>query len=158
MSLCGWLLYLTWTYIITVVNWVYFWYLLCVSFPCKLSPYCTCVLTIGNLICCLTLHFLGSEIPDRSKRHKLGLKGTGVSHKNEAREEEDFYVPTKDNKSEGGVKGMKGALCSDEKSGVYNGIRRGPSQDVPFFYTQSHLSKIQSCKSIISAAFFHFHI
>ena len=30
-------------------------------------------------------------------------------------------------------------------------IRRGPAQDVPFFYTPSHLrSELQSCKSMIS--------
>ena len=29
-------------------------------------------------------------------------------------------------------------------------IRRGPAQDVPFFYTPSHLSELQSFKSIIS--------
>ena len=28
--------------------------------------------------------------------------------------------------------------------------RRGPAQDVPFFYTPSNLSRLQSCKSIIS--------
>ena len=30
---------------------------------------------------------------------------------------------------------------------------RGPAQDVPFFYTPSHLSELQSCKSIISTGF-----
>ena len=28
-------------------------------------------------------------------------------------------------------------------------LRRGPDQDVPFFYTQNHFSKLQSCKSMI---------
>ena len=31
--------------------------------------------------------------------------------------------------------------------------RRGPAQDVPFLYTRSHLSEVQSCKSIISTDF-----
>ena len=28
--------------------------------------------------------------------------------------------------------------------------RRGPAQDVPFFYTPSQLSELKSCKSIVS--------
>ena len=36
--------------------------------------------------------------------------------------------------------------------------RRGQAQDVLFFYMRSHLSKLKSCKSIISNDFFHFHI
>ena len=32
-------------------------------------------------------------------------------------------------------------------------VRRVPSQEVPFFYTQYHLSELKSCKSIISAGF-----
>ena len=32
-------------------------------------------------------------------------------------------------------------------------LRRGPAQDVPFFYTQSHLSELQSFKLIISTDF-----
>ena len=31
--------------------------------------------------------------------------------------------------------------------------RWGPAQDVPFFYTPSHLSELQSCASIISTKF-----
>ena len=37
-------------------------------------------------------------------------------------------------------------------------VRQGPAQDVPFFYMQSHLSELQSCKLILLAIFFHFHI
>ena len=33
--------------------------------------------------------------------------------------------------------------------------RRGPAQDVPFFYTPSHFSELQNTKSII-AINFHF--
>ena len=33
---------------------------------------------------------------------------------------------------------------------LFTNIWRGPSQDVPFFYTSSHLSELQSFKSIIS--------
>ena len=37
--------------------------------------------------------------------------------------------------------------------GKYCTLRRGPAQDVPFFYTPSNLSALQSCKSIISTDF-----
>ena len=33
-------------------------------------------------------------------------------------------------------------------------VRRGPAQDAPLFYTPSHFSELQSCKSIISSYFF----
>ena len=74
---------------------------LCVSLPCKLSPYYTCVLNIGNLIFCLTIHYSGTDIPDRSKRLKLDLKVYGVSHKKNIREEDEYGVPRNDSKSEG---------------------------------------------------------
>ena len=32
-------------------------------------------------------------------------------------------------------------------------IRRGPAQDVTFFYKPSHFSELQSCKSIVSTDF-----
>ena len=32
-------------------------------------------------------------------------------------------------------------------------VIKGPAQDVPFFYTPSHFSELQSCKSIISTDF-----
>ena len=50
--------------------------------------------------------------------------------------------------------GYFGAVSNDDtKEYGYYIVRfttvPGPSQDVPFFYTTSHLSEPQSCKSII---------
>ena len=40
----------------------------------------------------------------------------------------------------------------DNEPNIYSS-RRGPAQDAPFFYTPSHLSELQSCKSILSTGF-----
>ena len=69
----------------TIVDYVYILRCLCVSLPCKLSPQFTRVLTIGHLVCCLTLHYSGSDIPYRRNRWKLDLKESGVSHEKKLR-------------------------------------------------------------------------
>ena len=43
-------------------------------------------------------------------------------HDNKAIEEDGSDVPRKDNKSEGGVKSVKGESCNEEKSDSYNDI------------------------------------
>ena len=54
--------------------------------------------------------------------------------------------------------GYFGAVSNDDtKEYGYYIVRfttvQVPSQDVPFFYTPSHLSELKSCKSIISTDF-----
>ena len=88
-----------WTGIRTGIDYVYIWRCLCVSLTCKFPPKLTCVLTIGDLICCLTIHYSGSEGPEIRKRRKLDLKGSGVSHKKKVGEEDEYDVTRKDNKS-----------------------------------------------------------
>ena len=80
---------------------------LCVSLPCKLSPYYTCVLNIGNLILYLTINFSVADSPYRRKRCKLDLKVSVVSHDRKARKEDESDIPIKDNKIEGKYKSMK---------------------------------------------------
>ena len=104
---------------ITVIGYVYSWRIICVSLPWKLFSHCTCVLTIGNLICCLTLYSSVADILDRSNSHKLYLKVAGVSHNKKSREEDESDVPINNNKIEGRDKIIKGIFFNEDKSGVF---------------------------------------
>ena len=107
-----------------MLDYVYIWRWLCVSFPFKLYPQYKCVLNIVNSICYLNIHSSGLEIPDRRKRCKLDFKGFGVSHKNKTREEDGSDVRRKDNNIDRESRCAKGALWNDVNSGGYNGIDR----------------------------------
>ena len=110
---CGWWLSLTWTGMITIVDSVYIWRWLCVSFTFKISLQCTCVLNIVNFICCWNIYYSGSESPERRKICKLYFKGFGVSHENKTREEDGSDVLSKDNNIDRKPIFAKYALCND---------------------------------------------
>ena len=54
---CGWYLSLTWTEMRYIGNCIYIWRWWCVYLPRNFSSQCTCALTIGKLIFCLTIHY-----------------------------------------------------------------------------------------------------
>ena len=70
--------------------------------PFKLSPQCTCILTIRHLVGCLIIQYSGSEGPEIRKMWKLDLEGSGVSHNKKSRDEDEYDVPSRDNNIEGG--------------------------------------------------------
>ena len=50
------------------------------------------------------------------------MKGYGVSNEKKAREEGEYGLPRKDNKSKGGDQSLKIGLCNEEKSDSYKGL------------------------------------